>query len=69
MLLEAPESLAMLPSPVISFCSCVFREFPRRCKHLTPSLALLESQAHTFMYSLTNVSSLCQSRHVTTFFL
>ena len=61
----APESPAMLSS----FCSCVSMEFPRRCKRLSPSVALLESQAHTFMYSLTNVSSLCQSGHVTIFFL
>ena len=52
----APESPATLSSAVISFCSCVFREFRRRCKCLTPSAALLESQAHTFVYCLTNVS-------------
>ena len=61
MLLVVPESPATLSSPGIRFCSCVFRVFCRRCKRLTPSAALLESQAHTYMYSLTNVSSLCQA--------
>ena len=64
MLLAAPESPTMLSS----FCSCVSMEFPRRCKRLSPSVALLESQPHTFMYSLTNVSSLCQATSLSFFF-